>query len=66
MPKSSTKRNRNAQVIVPQKTARRFFGHGIPGVDVEKLAGRLIVVEGADGSGRSTQTHPHPAFVLQS
>lgn len=55
MPKSSTKRNRNAQVIVPQKTARRFFGHGIPGVDVEKLAGRLIVVEGADGSGRSTQ-----------
>lgn len=55
MPKSSTKRNRNARVIVPQKTARRFFGHGIPGVDVEKLAGRLIVVEGADGSGRSTQ-----------
>ncbi|NOS72444.1 MAG: thymidylate kinase [Verrucomicrobia bacterium] len=55
MPKSSTKNNRNARVIVPQKTARRFFGHGIPGVDVEKLAGRLIVVEGADGSGRSTQ-----------
>jgi len=25
-------------------------------VDVEKLAGKLIVVEGADGSGRSTQT----------
>ncbi len=55
MPKSNTKNNRNARVIVPQKTARRFFGHGIPGVDVEKLAGRLIVVEGADGSGRSTQ-----------
>ena len=43
------------RVIVPRKTSRRFYGHGIPGVDVEKLAGRLIVVEGADGSGRSTQ-----------
>ena len=49
------KRSRNLRVIVPQKTARRFYGHGLPGVDVEKLAGRLIVVEGADGSGRSTQ-----------
>jgi dTMP kinase len=49
------KRSRNLRVIVPQKTARRFYGHGIPGVNVEKLAGRLIVVEGADGSGRSTQ-----------
>lgn len=34
---------------------RRFYGHGIPGVDLTKLAGKLIVVEGADGSGRSTQ-----------
>ena len=34
---------------------RRFYGHGIPGVDLEQLAGKLIVVEGADGSGRSTQ-----------
>jgi len=49
------KRTRNPRVIVPQKTPRRFYGHGIPGVDVEKLAGRLIAVEGADGSGRSTQ-----------
>ena len=49
------KRSRNFRVIVPQRTARRFYGQGIPGVDVEKLAGRLIVVEGADGSGRSTQ-----------
>ena len=55
MPETKSKRSRNANVIVPQKTARRFYGHGIPGVDVEKLAGRLIVVEGADGSGRSTQ-----------
>ncbi len=46
---------RGVKVIVPQKSARRFYGHGIPGVDVEKLAGKLIVIEGADGSGRSTQ-----------
>ncbi|HEX5400454.1 MAG TPA: dTMP kinase [Verrucomicrobiae bacterium] len=34
---------------------RRFLGHGIPKVRLEELAGKLIVVEGADGSGRSTQ-----------
>jgi dTMP kinase len=38
-----------------KKHCRRFFGHGIPRVKVEDLAGKLIVVEGADGSGRSTQ-----------
>jgi dTMP kinase len=35
--------------------SRRFYGHGIPGVNPEDLAGKLIAVEGADGSGRSTQ-----------
>jgi dTMP kinase len=34
---------------------RRFYGHGIPHVKPEQLTGKLIVVEGADGSGRSTQ-----------
>jgi dTMP kinase len=38
----------------PRK-CRRFYGHGIPLVRPEQLAGKLIVVEGADGSGRSTQ-----------
>lgn len=33
----------------------KFYGDGIPGIDPEKLSGRLIVMEGADGSGRSTQ-----------
>jgi len=33
----------------------RFYGEGLPGVDPVNLAGKLIVVEGADGSGRSTQ-----------
>jgi dTMP kinase len=37
------------------KSAHRFYGHGIPRVKAEELGGKLIVVEGADGSGRSTQ-----------
>jgi len=39
----------------PQKNGRRFYGHGIPGVKSGMLTGKLIVVEGADGSGRSTR-----------
>src|SRR4030095_7873006 len=44
-----------SRIAVPPRSQRRFYGHGIPGVELEKLAGKLIVVEGADGSGRSTQ-----------
>lgn len=56
MSKRLTKMDSRApHVIVPQRSKRRFYGQGIPGVDVSKLAGKLIVVEGADGSGRSTQ-----------
>ena len=33
----------------------RFYGEGLPAIDTENLAGKLIVIEGADGSGRSTQ-----------
>ena len=33
----------------------KFYGEGLPGVDPTDLAGKLIVIEGADGSGRSTQ-----------
>lgn len=43
------------EVRVPTPRPKRFYGHGIPGVDPRTLSGRLIVVEGADGSGRSTQ-----------
>jgi dTMP kinase len=43
------------QVLVPHPGRRRFYGHGITGVNTEDLVGKLIVVEGADGSGRSTQ-----------
>jgi len=42
-------------IVVPKVKPRRFYGQGVPGVDLSKLAGKLIVVEGADGSGRSTQ-----------
>jgi dTMP kinase len=32
-----------------------FYGEGLPGVKVADLTGKLIAIEGADGSGRSTQ-----------
>ena len=34
---------------------KRCFGSPPPGVDLEKLTGTLIVIEGPDSSGRSTQ-----------
>ena len=34
---------------------KRFYGKGLPNVDPTKLQGTLIVLEGSDGSGRSTQ-----------
>jgi dTMP kinase len=43
------------KIVVPQPSPKHFYGQGIPGVEIEKLSGKLIVVEGADGSGRSTQ-----------
>ncbi len=42
-------------MLVPSQAPKRFYGYGLPGVDLEDLTGRLIVIEGADGSGRSTQ-----------
>jgi len=33
----------------------RFYGIPLPGIKPEELSGSLIVVEGTDGSGRSTQ-----------
>ena len=32
-----------------------FYGKGLPNVDPNDLIGKLIVIEGPDGSGRSTQ-----------
>ena len=53
--KARGKRVLPSQIIVPKPTAKRFYGHGLPGVEVGNLGGTLVVVEGADGSGRSTQ-----------
>ena len=52
----TTRRQPNI-IVLPPRTKRSFYGDGIPGVDLEALAGKLIVIEGADGSGRSTQIH---------
>ena len=43
------------RIAVPTREKHRFYGHGLPHVDLEQLSGKLIVVEGADGSGRSSQ-----------
>ena len=32
-----------------------FFGQGLPNIDLDELKGKLIVLEGTDGVGRSTQ-----------
>src|SRR5271170_1180876 len=37
------------------ETPSRFYGLPLPGVKLEDLGGSLIVLEGSDGSGRSTQ-----------
>ena len=49
--------SRHNIIPLPPRTKRSFYGDGIPGVVLEKLAGKLLVIEGADGSGRSTQIH---------
>ncbi len=49
------KKAKSIQIAAPERGKRKFYGYGIPGVRLDELVGRLIVVEGADGSGRSTQ-----------
>ena len=39
----------------PNNHTFEFYGEGLPGVDLTELRGRLIVIEGPDGVGRSTQ-----------
>lgn len=55
--KTSKKNSSSSEVHAapPVSTNKEFYGPGIPGVDLRELRGRLIVIEGADGSGRSTQ-----------
>jgi dTMP kinase len=49
------KKKAHSQIVVPPPAEHRFYGYGIPGVQATELVGKLIAVEGADGSGRSTQ-----------
>jgi dTMP kinase len=49
-PKRAEKPNDAASAV-----ASRFYGTPMPGVSPEELSGSLIVIEGTDGSGRSTQ-----------
>lgn len=36
-------------------SGKQYYGSGLPNVNINELTGKLIVIEGADGSGRSTQ-----------
>jgi dTMP kinase len=45
------KKGQNGKLTEPA----RFFGNALPGVNPQELSGSLFVVEGTDGSGRSTQ-----------
>lgn len=38
-----------------RKQAKRFYGTALPRCELAQLKGKLIALEGADGSGRSTQ-----------
>src|SRR6185312_2140481 len=49
---ASTKRNRRRGALPPPLTP---YAQPLPGVDSASLSGKLIVIEGADAVGRSTQ-----------
>ena len=53
--KPTGRRNATSCVTSPKPLTTRFLGHALPGIGPSELTGRLIVIEGADGSGRSTQ-----------
>ena len=51
----AAKRKPSSRTKPAKRLAKRSFGHDLPGVKPSELTGKLIVIEGADGSGRSTQ-----------
>jgi dTMP kinase len=53
--KSSRKNGRPRPGLAPSGSAPRNYGLPLPGVNEEEFGGSLIVIEGMDGSGRSTQ-----------
>src|ERR1700741_225718 len=42
-------------VVSEDEASKNFFGEPLVGFDPHEITGRLIVIEGMDGSGRSTQ-----------
>src|SRR5262245_45311894 len=44
----------SAQTMTDLTRPKAFYGKGLPNSSLESLSGALIVLEGADGSGRST------------
>ncbi len=48
-------RKKDAKGKGDAKEPTRFYGASLPGVREDELSGTLIVIEGTDGSGRSTQ-----------
>jgi dTMP kinase len=53
--KTSRKDGRSKKGLSPTGASPRNYGLPLPGVNDEEFGGSLIVIEGMDGSGRSTQ-----------
>ena len=45
----------NNEIPIKRSTTINYYGEGIPYIQRSEIRGRFIVVEGPDGSGRSTQ-----------
>lgn len=54
-PGTSTATAAKPAVTTPEDGAQYFFGEPLVGFDAGEITGSLIVIEGIDGSGRSTQ-----------
>ncbi|MFN9262053.1 MAG: dTMP kinase [Acidobacteriota bacterium] len=50
---------------MPTKQPLQFYSEPLPGVDISELQGKLIVVEGPDAVGRSTQVARLKAWLEQ-
>jgi dTMP kinase len=46
-------------------SGKQYYGSGLPNLNINELTGKLIVIEGADGSGRSTQMEVITNFLEQ-
>jgi len=46
---------RNRNMAQRSKRAKTWYGHGLPYIREKRMPGHLIVIEGTDGVGRSTQ-----------